>query len=221
MNRVPKIAVIMVVLACWLMIASTASALTTTNFQTWLSNPVTEGGKLFTLLEYNDSTLDSMEVNFDTLGTCPCGVGPHTVNVNPTPDFVGPGSFDWKYTVEILSGPCTFAQARLDVDLGGGGSLASTATKTVTGLVGWAGSLTLTSTGGVPDFGAIGGTKIEVAEAINILGSESWVSTTDTYCQKIDIPVPEIDPTSAGGALSLLGMGLAMLMGRRRRRKVA
>lgn len=47
-------------------------------------------------------------------------------------------------------------------------------------------------------------------------------SISDAYYQRSyeeEEGVPEIDPSSAAGALSFLGMGLAMLMGRHRRRK--
>ncbi len=217
MNRYTKIAAVLGVLVCGLMFVSHSQAFTI-NMNDWaVGGTQVDDDKVYTLKAKDTAFADaSVDFSFDRIGAYDF----HKVTVTPASPGLHPGTYQLDYDVQITDPSHVFAAASFGMDVTGVGIFQSKGVKDIVGKAGWNGSIQLVSFGG-PVSGVIAGTEISVRLVITVGDDERVSSFSDTYAQMDVTKVPEIDPSCAAGALSFLGMGLAMLLGRRRRGKVA
>ena len=217
MNRYTKMAAVLGVLVCGLMFVSDSQAFTISMNDWAVNGEQVDGDKTYTLREKDDALAYASAVfTHASLGAYDF----HKVTVTPAGSGLSAGTYRLSYDVQITDPNYVFVAASFDMDVTGIDIGDSMGVKTIVGLAGWSDSIELKSFG-EPVERAIAGTKISVSLVITVAENEIVSSFSDTYTQVNVTKVPEIDPSCAAGALSFLGMGLAMLLGRRRRGKVA
>ncbi len=217
MNRYTRIVGFLSVMVVGLLVVGQASAVTV-SMTTWKTTPQTVGDLTFTW-QSSSSNLDGTDTVFSSTAGGLVHLFTIDASVIPGTGCLGPGNYSLTYVV-TTTGANTFDKVSYGLSdaVGGGFTFSNTFSPQGLSLV-KADEGNLFSLAGATT--TVGLTMHLDANTSSPTDDDIVVSFTNTYRQnQADEQVPEIDPSSATGALSFLGIGLAMLLGRRRRRKV-